>query len=179
MPKRTHEPIGLRRQALASAASRVRVAAIRPGIIQVAVSCYGPVGPWSGRGGFDGLALASTGATAIEAHYDRPKISPPGVLTDALVGFLGTGVVASLLQRRAKEGGSYRAELSLARAAMWLLSLGIDAVDSTMPSDVGEPRMRKLQTPLGQIDHVASAISFSKTESQLPGVGALPRPAWR
>jgi crotonobetainyl-CoA:carnitine CoA-transferase CaiB-like acyl-CoA transferase len=150
-----------------------QIAALKPGIVQVAVSCYGPVGPWSGRGGFDGLALASTGGTAIEARYDRPKISPPGVLTDALVGFLGTAVVASLLQRRAKEGGSYRAELSLARVAMWLLSLGLDAVDPAMPSDVGEPRMRRLQTPLGQIDHVASAISFSRTESQLPRIDAL------
>src|SRR5205085_4402302 len=104
----------------------------------------GPVGPWSGRGGFDGLALASTGGTAIEARYDRPKVSPPGVVTDALVGFLGTAVIASLLQRRANGGGSYRAELSLARVAMWLLSLGLDAVDPTMPSDIGEPRMRRL-----------------------------------
>jgi crotonobetainyl-CoA:carnitine CoA-transferase CaiB-like acyl-CoA transferase len=150
-----------------------RIAALNPGIIQVAVSCYGPVGPWSGRGGFDGLALASTGATAIEARHDRPKISPPGVLTDALVGFLGTAVVASLLQRRAKEGGSYRAELSLARAAMWLLSLGLDEVDPARPSDVGEPRMRRLQTPLGQVDHVAPAISFSRTESQLPRIDAM------
>ena len=156
-----------------------QIAALKPGIIQVAVSCYGPVGPWSGRGGFDGLALASTGATAIEARYDRPKISPPGVVSDALVGFLGTAVVASLLQRRAQHGGGYRAELSLARIAMWLLSLGLDAVDPTMPSDVGEPRMRRLVTPLGQVDHVAPAISFSRTESKMPSVGALSHPAWR
>jgi crotonobetainyl-CoA:carnitine CoA-transferase CaiB-like acyl-CoA transferase len=155
-----------------------QIAALNPGIVQVAVSCYGPVGPWSGRGGFDGLALASTGGTAIEARYGPPRISPPGVVTDALVGFLGTAVVASLLQRRAKEGGSYRTELSLARVAMWLLSLGLDAVDPTMPSDVGEPRMRRLETPLGQVDHVASAISFSVTESKLPRIDALSRLGW-
>jgi crotonobetainyl-CoA:carnitine CoA-transferase CaiB-like acyl-CoA transferase len=155
-----------------------QIAALKPGIIQIAVSCYGPVGPWSGRGGFDGLALASTGATAIEARYDRPKISPPGVVTDALVGFLGTAVVASLLQRRTREGGSYRAELSLARIAMWLLSLGLDALDPAIPSEVGEPRMRRLETPVGQIDHVAPAIGFSHTRSSLPCVGALQEPAW-
>jgi crotonobetainyl-CoA:carnitine CoA-transferase CaiB-like acyl-CoA transferase len=155
-----------------------QIAALKPGIIQIAVSCYGPVGPWSGRGGFDGLALASTGATAIEARYDRPKISPPGVVTDALVGFLGTAVVASLLQRRAREGGNYRAELSLARVAMWLLSLGLDALDSAIPSEVGAPRMRRLETPVGQIDHVAPAIGFSRTRSSLRCVGALQEPAW-
>jgi crotonobetainyl-CoA:carnitine CoA-transferase CaiB-like acyl-CoA transferase len=155
-----------------------QIAALNPGIVQVAVSCYGPVGPWSDRGGFDGLALASTGATAIEARYDRPKVSPPGVVTDALVGFLGTAVVASLLQRRATEGGSYRAELSLARIAMWLLSLGLDAVDPAAPSDVGEPRMQSLETPLGQIEHVASPISFSRTESRLPRIDALSKLGW-
>jgi crotonobetainyl-CoA:carnitine CoA-transferase CaiB-like acyl-CoA transferase len=155
-----------------------QIAALNPGIVQVAVSCYGPVGPWSHRGGFDGLALASTGATAIEALYDRPKVSPPGVVTDALVGFLGTAVVASLLQRRAKEGGSYRAELSLARIAMWLLSLGSDAVDPAAPSDVGEPRMQSLETPLGQIEHVASPISCSRTESRLPRIDALSKLGW-
>jgi crotonobetainyl-CoA:carnitine CoA-transferase CaiB-like acyl-CoA transferase len=155
-----------------------RVAALKPGIIQIAVSCYGPVGPWSDRGGFDGLALASTGATAIEARHDRPKVSPPGVVTDALVGFLGTAVVASLLQRRAREGGSYRAELSLARTAMWLLSLGLDEMDPDSPAEVGEPRMRRLAAPLGQFDLVAPAISFSSTRSQLPFAGAMPKPAW-
>ena len=155
-----------------------QIAAINPGIIQVAVSCYGPVGPWSGRGGFDGLALASTGVTAIEAGYGETRISPPGVVSDALVGFLGTGVVASLLQRRAKEGGSYRAELSLARIAMWLLSLGLDAVDPSSSSKVGEPRMRRLTTPLGLVDYVAPAISFSVTESQLPFAGPLSKPGW-
>ena len=155
-----------------------QIAALKPGIIQIAVSCYGPVGPWSGRGGFDGLALASTGVTAIEARHDRPKIPPPDVVTDALAGFLGTAVVASLLQRRAKEGGSYRAELSLARMAMWLLSLGLDELDPAILSDLGAPRMRKLATPLGQVDHVAPAISFSRIQSQLPFAGAMSKPAW-
>ena len=99
-------------------------------------------------------------------------------LTDALVGFLGTAVIASLLQRRADGGGSYRAELSLARVAMWLLSLGLDAVDPTMPSDIGEPRMRRLETPLGPVDHVASPICYSRTESKLPRIPAHSNLAW-
>jgi crotonobetainyl-CoA:carnitine CoA-transferase CaiB-like acyl-CoA transferase len=158
--------------------SAEQIAAINPGIVQIAVSCYGSIGPWSDRGGFDGLALASTGATAIEALYDKPKISPPGVVSDALAGFLGTAVVASLLQRRANEGGSYRAELSLARIAMWLISLGFDAVDPSGSSDLGKPRMRRLTTAFGQVEHVAPAISFSATKSTLPVVSALYEPSW-
>jgi hypothetical protein len=154
------------------------IAALKPGIVQVAVSCYGPVGPWAGRGGFDGLALASTGATSFEARCDQPKLSPPGVLTDALAGFLGAGVVASLLQRRAKEGGSYRAELSLARIAMWILDLGLIPVDPSRCSVVGEPRMRRLETELGTVEHVAPAISFSGSESRLSRVHHLSGANW-
>ena len=44
------------------------------------------------------------------------------------------------------------AELSLARIAMWLLSLGLGAVDPAAPSDVGEPRMQSWATPPGQVE---------------------------
>lgn len=155
-----------------------QIAALNPSIIQLAVSCYSTVGPWSARGGFDGLALASTGATALEALYGPPKVSPPGVVTDALVGVLGTAVVASLLQRRAEEGGSYRADLSLARIAMWLVGLGLDSVSPNHSEELGEPPLRRLETPVGTVDHVASPIGFSTIESQLPYAGALDRPEW-
>jgi len=155
-----------------------QIAALNPSIIQLAVSCYGPVGSWSARGGFDGLALASTGATALEALYGPPKVSPPGVVTDALVGVLGTAVVASLLQRRAEQGGSYRADLSLARISMWLIGLGLESVSPDHSEELGEPRLRQLETPVGMVDHVASPIGFSGIESQLPFAGALDRPIW-
>lgn len=155
------------------------LAALNPNLIQVAVSCYGAVGPWAHRGGFDGLALASIGATAIEARSGRLALPAPGVVTDALVGFLGAGVVASLLRRRAVKGGSCRAELSLARAGMWMLSLGQDDRGSARPSDLGEPQMRQLSTPDGLVDHVAPAASFTHLRSQLPYAGKLFRPAWR
>jgi len=156
------------------------LAALNPNLIQVAVSCYGAIGPWSHRGGFDGLALASIGATAIEAGSGKPTaLPPPGVVTDALVGFLGTGVVASLLQRRANEGGGYRADLCLARVGMWMLGLGLDDPDPTLPTDLGDPLMRQLKTPRGLVDHVAPAVSFAHVRNQLPYAGEMSRPGWR
>ncbi len=156
-----------------------RIAELSPGIVQVAVSCYGPQGPWAGRGGFDGLALASTGATALEAEHDHPRVTPPGVVTDALAGFLGTGVVASLLQRRAREGGSFRAELSLARIAMWLLGLGRLPVTDGPEPQLGAPRLRRLaDTALGPVDHVAPAITFTHTQSLLPRVDHFDGAFW-
>lgn len=144
------------------------IAKLRPGIVQVSVNCYGPNGPWAARGGFDGLALSSVGVTMLEAEHDRPKLSPPGVLTDALAGFLGAGLVASLLMKRAAEGGSHAAQLSLARTAMWALDLGRVPVDPERPMHLGEPRMRQVRTTAGMVDHVAPVISFSHTESILP-----------
>lgn len=155
-----------------------KIAQINPGIVQVSVSCYGPVGPWAARGGFDGLALASTGATALEARHDRHKLSPPGVLTDALVGFLGTAVTAALLRRRAREGGAYRAELSLARIAMWLQDLGTRPVSLPAP-EPATPAMRTLAGPAGPIEYVAPAMSLSAAPGTFEVHEELTQPEWQ
>ncbi len=138
-----------------------RIAELNPAIVQVSLSCYGNVGPWRDRGGFDGLALASIGATFQEAERDRVKLSPPDVLTDSLVGFLGAGLIASLLRRRALEGGGYKADLSLARIGMWLQSLGEVPVDTPVTTRLGAPRTRRLHSCFGAIDYVAPAVRLS------------------
>lgn len=139
-----------------------RIVELNPGIVQVSVSAYGDQGPWGHRGGFDGLALASIGATAQEMARDgRPKLSPPGVLTDSLVGFAGVGVVASLLIRRAVEGGSFRADLALARFGMWLQQLGELEPTAVPTADFGQPRLRRLPSCFGTLDYVAPAIRYS------------------
>lgn len=139
-----------------------RLAELNPGLVQVSVSAYGERGPWGHRGGFDGLALASIGATAQEAaRAGRPKLSPPGVLTDSLVGFAGVGVVAALLMRRAVEGGSYRADLALARFGMWLQELGELAADVAPTVDLGAPRLRRVHSCFGTLDYVAPPIRYS------------------
>jgi len=139
-----------------------RIAELNPGIVQVSVSAYGDRGPWGHRGGFDGLALASIGATAQEAARDgSPKLSPPGVLTDSLVGFAGVGVVASLLMRRAVEGGSYRADLALARFGMWLQGLGELPSDAEPTADLGQPQLRRVHSCFGALDYVAPPIRYS------------------
>ena len=144
-----------------------RIAELNPAIVQVSVTAYGDRGPWGHRGGFDGLALASIGATAQEAERDRPKLSPPGVLTDSLVGFLGVGVVASLLMRRTVEGGSYRADLALARFGMWLQGLGEIGPGTPVTTDFGQPRLRRIQSCFGALDYVAPAIRYSRLEGFL------------
>ncbi len=138
-----------------------RVAQLNSGIIYVTVTCYGSGGPWAQRGGFDGLALASTGMTADEAEYDKVKLSPPGILTDGIAGFLGAGAVAATLLRRAREGGSYHIRISLSQAAMWIQSLGRQPKRAA--EDPGQPRIATMDSPFGALEYVAPAIRYSET----------------
>src|SRR3546814_14757999 len=108
---------------------------------------------------------------------------PPHVFTRTVTLFPSTtgsrAVVASLLQRRSREGGSFRAELSLARIAMWLLDLGRLPVTDGSEPQLGAPRLRRLaDTPLGPVDHVAPAINFTHTQSLLPRVDHLDGTYW-
>ena len=161
------------------------VAAIRPGIVYVSVSCFGLEGPWAGRAGFDPIALAATGMTFDEARRDTVKFTPPGILTDGLAAFLGAAAIASTLARRAVEGGSWHIKLSLARLATWVQSLGLFADGTPADATVATPRTVHMESPFGLIEFVAPALrySFSAAHFDHPPVpvGAsraewLPRP---
>jgi crotonobetainyl-CoA:carnitine CoA-transferase CaiB-like acyl-CoA transferase len=157
------------------------VAAARPGIIYVSVSCYGPAGPWAGRAGYDPVALASTGITADEARHDTFKNAPPGVLTDGYAGFLGAAAVASVLARRAVEGGSWHISISLARLATWLQEFGQYPEGTPEGPAIGAPRTRRIESAFGTLDYVAPALRYSETTSYFDKppvpVGAS-RPQW-
>jgi crotonobetainyl-CoA:carnitine CoA-transferase CaiB-like acyl-CoA transferase len=146
-----------------------QAAATRPGLIYLSVSCYGPEGPWADRGGFDPLAQASTGMTEDEAQRDTYKLAPPGVLTDAIAGYLGAAAIASVLARRALEGGSWHIRISLARIAMWVQSLG-QYPGQRPPDKPGTPRIWHLDSPFGALDYAAPALRYSQT----PGYFATP-----
>jgi crotonobetainyl-CoA:carnitine CoA-transferase CaiB-like acyl-CoA transferase len=138
-----------------------RAAELRPGIIYVTVTCFGAGGPWGSRGGFDGLALAVSGMTHDEAEYDQVKLTPPGILTDGIVGFLGAGAVAAALARRAREGGSYHIKLSLSQAAAWIQGLGRQPRRTA--ADPGRPRTLYMESPFGTLEYVAPALRYSDT----------------
>ena len=52
------------------------LAAIRPGLIYVSISCYGAGGPLSGRGGWEQIAQCSTGICKDNGDAARPKLLP-------------------------------------------------------------------------------------------------------
>ncbi len=119
-------------------------AALRPGIVYVSLSAYGTTGPWAQRRGFDSLVQTATGFNDAEMRAsgsDAPKAMPAQIL-DYATGFLIAFAAQAALWRQQREGGSWHVQLSLARTAAWLRSLGrIDngfAVRAPAPEEYAE-----------------------------------------
>lgn len=100
-------------------------AKIRPGIICCETSFAGDRGPWKDRIGYDQVAGAVTGTAVLDGSMAAPVLPVINVVNDALVGWLAAAGVMEALCRRATEGGSYRVHVSLCRASLWLMSMGI------------------------------------------------------
>jgi len=101
------------------------LAEIRPGIIHVDMSLYGPTGPWNDRTGFDQNAGGVSGILAREGTFEKPSLTEIFVVNDYAMSWLAAMAVMATLKRRAVEGGSYRIHLSLARLSIWLLQMGL------------------------------------------------------
>ena len=144
------------------------VAREKPGIIYLSCRAYGWEGPWWNRAAFDMEALTVTGFTLKEGQaFGRPRFPPTMVLNDYVAGYIGAAGILAALRRRAQEGGSYHVRISLARAAMWFMSLGsfeTTDFDPTAPEHRMIPlRTIKAQTPYGLVDRLAPQVKLSKT----------------
>lgn len=103
-----------------------QAAAIRPGIIYVTLSAYGPEGPWAGRRGFDSLVQTASGLNVAEAEaagIEGPKPLPAQALDHASGYLMAYGAMAALARQR-QEGGSWHVRVSLAQTGRWLRGLG-------------------------------------------------------
>lgn len=145
-------------------------AAVRPGLVHVTVSTHGEDGPWRDRLGFDQVAGAVTGLVAAEGSLENPALPPTSIVNDYLVAWLGATGAMVALTRRAAEGGSYRVHVSLDRAAMWILSLGLfdrDYVSSAVGTggqhELIDPQLFTSLTPLGIYQGVTENVTLSRT----------------
>ncbi|MDH5540697.1 MAG: CoA transferase [Rhizobacter sp.] len=103
-----------------------QVTALRPGIVIVSLSAYGPTGPWAARRGFDSLVQTTTGFNAAEAEAfgsGPPRALPMQILDHASGYLIALGAQAAMI-RQLNEGGSWHVQVSLAGTAHWLRSLG-------------------------------------------------------
>jgi hypothetical protein len=161
---------------------------IRPGLIHVTVSTHGEGGPWARRPGFDQVAGTVTGMVAAEGTLEQPKLPPTGIVNDYLVAWLGATGAMVALARRATEGGSYRVHVSLSRAALWILSLGLfdkgyvkSVAGSAGAHALVDPELFTARTPCGHYQGVTETVSMSVTPRRFETV-LVPRgssdPVW-
>ncbi len=149
-----------------------------PGIVYVAVTCYGSAGPWAQRGGFDMIGSAASGLMTTEGTDAEPKLPVTGLINDFVTGYMGAIGATAALVRRATEGGSWYVTVNLTRTAMWCGSLGL--VDPDMAGCDDEHRPREplpydAPSPLGDVHMLAPPVQFSHTPPRWPDPLLVPR----
>ncbi|HEY2700364.1 MAG TPA: CoA transferase [Pseudonocardiaceae bacterium] len=168
--------------------SAEQAAALRPGIVHASISLNGPSGPWSDRVGFDQSAGSLVGMMTMEGDGETPSLSPIVVVNDYIVSWLVATGIAEALARRASEGGSYRVHVSLTRAALWILSMGVFdrdyAIETAGSSEAHrylDPETFSADTPLGRYQGITEQVLMSATPGSYR-FPLLPRgaaePAW-
>lgn len=98
------------------------LASMRPGIVNLSISCFGTDGPLSHRAGWEQVAQTVTGI-CHDGHQDRPGLLPAAAC-DYVTGYLGAYGVLLALARRAREGGSYHVQVSLCQSGMFIYRQG-------------------------------------------------------
>jgi CoA-transferase family III len=137
-----------------------------PHLSVVAVSAWGPLGPWAGRRGFDSLVQCPTGIASVEGDDGRPGALPAQVL-DHATGYLAAAAATLSLAGTVRGGPARHTQLSLAQTACWLQRAGVAERAPERAVDPA-PHLVGLTGPSGPVRVVAP-----------PGrVGDL-RPAWR
>lgn len=113
-------------------------ARIAPGLVDTALSAYGPGGPWSDRRGFDSLVQLSTGLGLAEAQAAGSAEAGPRPLPCQILDH-GTGllVAAAIIRaagERAVDGRRRVIVASLARTAAALVEAGQSPFDGSPPT---------------------------------------------
>ncbi|MPZ42471.1 MAG: CoA transferase [Betaproteobacteria bacterium] len=159
-----------------------QLAAERPGIVYLSISCYGAGGVFSGRGGWEQIAQCATGI-CLDNGDERPKLLPASAC-DYTTGYNGAYGVLLALARRAREGGSYHVRVSLCRSGMYLHKQG--HVRYTEP-DMGltQPELDAIMIESsgghGTLKHLGPVLRMSETkpywDKASPVLGSN-RPEW-
>ena len=140
--------------------------ALNPDLVYLTLSAVGKTGPWGGRRGYDTYVQGATGLS--QGGPDGPTRLPCQPL-DYLSGYLGAASVMVALRRRMAQGGFWRAELALARTAMWVWEVTDLLPRETNPpacnpslEDV-EPIMQEMDSDFGRLRAMRPAVSLPDT----------------
>jgi len=141
-----------------------QLAAERPGIVCVSITCYGPEGPFRDRAGWEQVAQTVTGI-CHEGAEDRPALLPAAAC-DYTTGYLGAYGALLALGRRAREGGSWHVQVSLCQSGMWIYRQGkTGPVRGGMDLSGAELDELRIQTETGHgpVRHLAPVLRLSQT----------------
>ena len=159
------------------------LARLRPGIVYVSENCYGPVGPWAGRPGWEQLAQAATGMSEREGRSAGgvPRLAPAAV-NDYSTGWLAAYGAMVALARRATVGGSWLVECSLSQTAAWVQGLGDDNDATTaQPGDPADFLDRVDAPVFGGIRFLRPALGMTETDPRFelpPAPPGAHEPCW-
>lgn len=161
------------------------LAALRPGIVCLSISCFGADGPFSHRAGWEQVAQTVTGICndGADTNNGRPKLLPAAAC-DYTTGYLGAYGVLLALARRAREGGSYHVRVSLCQSGMFIYRQGKTAFDAP-DMDLSDAELAALRietaTSHGPLRHLSPVLQLSETqphwERPTPKFGG-DQPAW-
>jgi crotonobetainyl-CoA:carnitine CoA-transferase CaiB-like acyl-CoA transferase len=134
-----------------------------PGMIYVSVSCYGPVGPWQGRPGWEQLGQSATGLAVGQGGPEHPTLLPAQACDYTTGYFTALGALIAL-GRRAREGGSYHVRASLCQTGMWLERLGqrCDPAAAAGLGDLSDLYVH-YDTTVGRLSQFRPALELSET----------------
>ena len=140
------------------------LAALRPGIVYVSITCYGSDGPFRDRAGWEQIAQTVSGI-CDEGGEDRPRLLPAAAC-DYTTGYLGAYGALLALARRAREGGSWHVQVSLCQSALFIYRHGKAAYPGD-GVDLSEQELDRLRvetdTAHGPIRHLAPVLRLSET----------------
>ena len=139
------------------------LAALRPGIVYASVNCYGNVGPWAARPGWEQLAQTVTGIAVEQGRPTRPELIPAAAC-DYTTGYLTALGIMAALHRRAHEGGSWHVQTSLVQTAMWFQRLGARCDPSAARGlgDIDELTVTT-ESGFGRLRHLPPVVDMSLT----------------
>jgi crotonobetainyl-CoA:carnitine CoA-transferase CaiB-like acyl-CoA transferase len=129
-----------------------------PGLVVASVSAWSTGGPWRHRRGFDSIVQAACGIAEIEG---APGALPVQAL-DHASGYLLAAAVLRAVSERTRRGGGWRAEVSLAQTAAWLLRQPIAAratARRTALTDDGQDTAVRA-TALGTLRYALSPVAI-------------------
>jgi crotonobetainyl-CoA:carnitine CoA-transferase CaiB-like acyl-CoA transferase len=141
-----------------------QLAARRPGIVSLSISCFGPDGPFSHRPGWEQIAQTVTGI-CDEGSPARPTLLPASAC-DYTTGFLGAYGVLLALERRAREGGSYHVQVSLCQSGMFIYRHGkvnFDSPDMDLSAAELDALRIHSETGHGALRHLGPVLKLSKS----------------